>query len=519
MKRKWIYVVIALAVVALAAGGVWMMRGRQQAAQAGNFQTVAAGKGDLTATVGATGVVRANQSALLSWQTSGTVGDVNVKTGDPVAANDVLSSLEITSLPQTVILASADLVSAQKALDDLLNSQSQQAQAQQAVEKAQQALDDAKKPDLAQAQAVEAIATAQKAVDEAERLLRWMNSPANQSYIDEAQAQVTLTKDRLDRAKEKYEPYANRPESNVTRARLLSDMSAAQQAYDAAVRTLNSMQGTASVNDIAIQEANLATAQAQLASAQREYERIKEGTSPADIALLEAQLADGQREYERVKDGPDPEDVAVAEARVAAAQATVNLARILAPFNGIITEVISKPGDQVVPGTAAFRLDDLSHLLVDVQVSEVDINRIKPGQPVTLAFDAIPNKEYNGTISEVAPVGTNNQGIVDFNVTVELTDPDAAVKPGMTAAVNMVVDQLQDVLIVPNRAVRTQEGQRVVYILKDGVPTSVEITLGASSEQDSQVVDGELKEGDLIVLNPPLVFDQNGPPPFVRQNQ
>jgi HlyD family secretion protein len=279
------------------------------------------------------------------------------------------------------------------------------------------------------------------------------------------------------------------------------------------------MQGTASVNDIAIQEANLATAQAQLASAQREYERIKEGTSPADIALLEAQLADGQREYERVKDGPDPEDVAVAEARVAAAQATVNLARILAPFNGIITEVISKPGDQVVPGTAAFRLDDLSHLLVDVQVSEVDINRIKPGQPVTLAFDAIPNKEYNGTISEVAPVGTNNQGIVDFNVTVELTDPDAAVKPGMTAAVNMVVDQLQDVLIVPNRAVRTQEGQRVVYILKDGVPTPVEISLGASSEQDSQVVDGELKEGDLIVLNPPLVFDQNGPPPFVRQNQ
>jgi HlyD family secretion protein len=298
---------------------------------------------------------------------------------------------------------------------------------------------------------------------------------------------------------------------------LLSEVSAAQQAYDFAVRQLNSMQGTASESDIAIQEANLATAQAQLLTAQREYERIKEGTSPADIALLEAQLADAQREFDRVKDGPDPADIAVAEARVAAAQATVNLAQVLAPFNGTVTEVISKPGDQATPGAPAFRLDDLSRLLLDVQVSEVDINRIQPGQPVTLAFDAIPNKEYNGVISEVAPVGTNNQGIVDFNVTVELTDADDTVKPGMTAAVNMVVDQLQEVLLVPNRAVRTQEGQRVVYILENGIPTPVEITLGASSEQDSQVVDGELKEGDLIVLNPPLVFDQNGPPPFVQQ--
>ncbi len=128
-------------------------------------------------------------------------------------------------------------------------------------------------------------------------------------------------------------------------------------------------------------------------------------------------------------------------------------------------------------------------------------------------------KKYNGLISEVAPVGTNNQGIVDFGVTVELTDADSTVKPGMTAAVSMVVDQLQDVLLVPNRAVRTVDGQRVVYVLKNGILTPVDISLGASSEQDSQVLNSELQEGDLIVLNPPLVFDQNGPPPFVQQGQ
>ena len=85
----------------------------------------------------------------------------------------------------------------------------------------------------------------------------------------------------------------------------------------------------------------------------------------------------------------------------------------------------------------------------------------------------------------------------------------------MTAAVNIVVDQLQDVLLVPNRAVRVLEGKRVVYVLKDGSLQPVEITLGASSDTVSEVLEGELKEGDLIVLNPPLSSINNGPPPFV----
>ena len=517
MKRKWIYIIIAVIVVAVGAFLVFNFRRQRQALASANFQTVPAGRGSLTASTGATGVVRANQTALLTWQTSGTVEQVMAKAGDLVAANQVLAKLEITSLPQAVILAQADLVSAQKALDDLLNSPTQQAQALQAVEKAEQALEDAQKPELAQARALEAIATAEKAVENAGRLVRWSKTQANQSYIDEAQAQVTLTKDRLDRAKEKYAPYENKPDDNVARARLLTIMAAAQQEYDFAVRQLNSMQGTASQNDIAVQEANLATAQAQFLEAQREWERIKAGTSPADIALLEAQLADAKREYEKVKDGPDPADIAMAEARVAAAQATIDLIRIITPFDGTITTVSSKPGDQVTPGTQAFRLDDLSHLLVDVQVSEVDINRIKPGQAVTMVFDAIPNREYNGVVSEVAPVGTTTQGTVDFTVTVELTDADQAVKPGMTAAVNITVDQLDNVLLVPNRAVRTKEGQRVVYVLRDGLPEPVEIRLGASSDENSEVLEGELKEGDTIVLNPPTVFEQNGPPPFVQQ--
>jgi HlyD family secretion protein len=515
--RKWIIAVIGVAVVAAGLYFFGPFRTQAQSAAAGNLQTAPAERGDLTATIGATGEVRANQTTLLTWGTSGTVEKVNAAVGDQIAVGQVLASLEQTSLSQPVIMAQADLVNAQKALDDLKNSQLQQANAQKAVEDAQKALEDAQDPELTQAKALEDIATAQKAVDQAQNAVTYSQSTADQSLIDEAQAQVVLAKDALDKAKERFVPYEKKPEDNLKRARLQSEMAAAQQRYDAAVRKLNALKGTASQVDQAVAQANLETAKAQLLEAQRNWERVKDGPSAAEIAVLKAQLEDAQREWERVKDGPDPDDLAAAEARVAAAQAAVDQARLTAPFEGTITEVVSKPGDQVTPGSRGFRLDDLSRLLVDVQVSEVDINRIQPGQDVRLTFDAILNKEYHGTVSEVALVGSSDQGVVDFTVTVELTDADAAVKPGMTAAVNVVVDQLKDVLLVPNRAVRVQEGQRVVYILKNGQPEAIPVALGASSDTMSQVLESDLKVGDAIVLNPPTVFDQGGPPPFVQR--
>ena len=513
--RKWI---IAIVVIAVAAAGFYFfgpLRPGQEDA-AGAYQTELARRGSLTATVGATGVVRASQTAVLTWQTTGTVERTTVSVGDVVAANDSLAALEQTSLPQSVILAQSDLVTAQRTLEDLLNSRLQSALALQAVEDAEQALEDARNPELAQARALEAIATAQKVVENAERQLRNTLSPAGQSEIDEAKSQVVLAEDRLNQARDRYEPYANRPEDNVTRARLLQELSQVQQQYDAAVRNYNALMGTTNPTDRAVVEANLETARAQLLQAQRDYERIKDGPTEAGTSLLEARLEDAKRDYERVKDGAAPEDIAAAEARVAAAQATINQASMEAPFGGTVTEVSALPGDQVAPGTRAFRIDDLTRLLVDVQVSEVDINRIRLTQDARLVFDAIPNKEYTGKVYEVSLVGSSVQGVVDFTVTVELTNPDQDVRPGMTAAVNIVVNELQDVLLVPNRAVRVSEGERVVYVLKDNAPQPVNVTLGASSDSDSQVLEGELQEGDAIILNPPTIFESNGPPPFVR---
>ena len=298
-KIIWIIVFIVIA-----AGGVMafnIYNQQQEAASAlSGLETVEAASGTLTATIGATGTVRANQSADLTWHTSGAVEAVNIRTGVGVAAGDVLASLEQTSLSQNVILAQADLVSAQKALDDLLNSQLQSAQALLAVEDAEQALEDALDPELVQAQASEAIVQAQDALDEAQLAYDRTLLTASQANIDEAYADMLIAEQELERAQENFDKYAEKPLDSINRAHAQSSLSSAQQKFDNASANYNAMIGTSSELEQALADAELITAQAQLAEAQKEYERIKDGPSDGEIALLGAQLDDARREWERL---------------------------------------------------------------------------------------------------------------------------------------------------------------------------------------------------------------------------
>jgi HlyD family secretion protein len=410
---------IVLLIILIGVSAFLFLR-RTNADTATQFQTAKVERGNLTATIGATGTVRAKQTAVLIWQAAGTVDTVNVKVGDNVPANFVMALLAKTSLPQSVIMAEADLVDAQKALDDLLNSTT------------------------AQAQSVVALREAQEAYDKAANWRVELNG-------------------KIDIKEIHY-----------------------KKIFGRTVPILKEYRGYASEETIA--------------------------KADEDLALAQAKLDDAQREFDRLKNGASTVDTTAAQARVDAARATLNLARVIAPFAGIVTESYPLPGDQIAAGATAFRVDDLSSLLVDVEVSEVDINSVSVGQAATLSFDAILGKEYHGKVVEVAQTGTSVSGVVNFKVTVELTDADMDVKPGMTAAVNIVVNEMKDVVLVPNRAVRLVDGKRVVYLLVDGQPVKTDISLGSSSDTMSVVAGGDVKEGDTVVLNPPVEFGPGGGP-------
>jgi multidrug efflux pump subunit AcrA (membrane-fusion protein) len=147
-------------------------------------------------------------------------------------------------------------------------------------------------------------------------------------------------------------------------------------------------------------------------------------------------------------------------------------------------------------------------------VSEIDINLVQLGQEVVVTFDAILAKEYHGQIVDVAPIGNTDTGIPSFTVTVELADADEEIRLGMTSEVSIITREVANALLVPNRAIRLLDGDRVVYVLRDAgmsgdqqsplnsiVP--VPVTLGATSDFYSEVLNGDLTIGDKVILNPP----------------
>ncbi len=521
IERKTWYIVGGIALAILLLGGIFFLRQRSQQQAQARYETVRIEKGNLVSIIGATGSVRARQHAVLMWKTSGTVESVTTSLGENVVEDQELAVLEQKSLPQNIISSQAELVNAEQALEDARDSGLQYAKALQSVEEAEQALEDARDPFLIQGQAEKEVADARKALDDAERQLYYAENPADLNTINKAQAELILAEDVLEDAQEAFDQVKNKPKDNTQRALAQKELSEAQRAYNQAVWNLQSLQGTSNEIDQAVARANVIMAEARLQEAEEEWERVKDGLSPGTIALREAQYAEAQRELQDLQEGggTDPDAIAVAEARVAAAQSALELARIKAPFDGRITQVNVLEGDVVNQGMAAFRIDDLSRMFADIQVSEVDINKVKVGQAVTLTFDAILAREYHGTIVKVAQAGDTVQGVVNFQVTVALSDADEQVLPGMTTAANIVVSELENVLLVPNRAVRVREGRRVVYVLRGSQPEPVNIELGASSETMSEVISGDIKVGDQILLNPPLDFESGGgPPPFVQEN-
>jgi HlyD family secretion protein len=320
-KIRWIIPLIILGVVAL-----MVINGmRAQSAAKNEYQTIKLERGSLVVIVGATGTVEANQTADLTWQTTGRVKSVNVKVDQQVKTGDVLADLVENTLPQSVILAQADLVDAKKALEDLINSNTETAEAYSTLLDCQQDLKDA--------------------TDDRDY---WNYKGTNIDRVNEARTKFITADEEYKVYKTAYDAVKDLPSDDPKFVKAKKDRDDSKLVRDKALRVLNYLLGKGFGQQVA------------------------EDFAAYDVA--KAKFDDAQREWDRVKNGPNAGDIEAAEARVAAAEATVSMGRLEAPFAGTVTQADPKMGDQVSVGTSGFRLDDLSQLFVDVQVSEVDIN-------------------------------------------------------------------------------------------------------------------------------------------------
>lgn len=424
---------------------------------------------DLPSIVSATGEVVPEHQALLSVSAGGIVQDVLVKKGDTVRDGQLLVQLEATEQQLAAVSAAElELLNAQNALEALYkDTDLSAAQALQSAETSERELEDLNNPELQQAQALQAVADAQKSVDDAERKLTILTKPPSQTAIDQVYANLLLAEKQLNETLEqiedterlfkKYSASSKFPAS--VRKNILSNLRQAlkgleikrtqdQLAYNRSETRYNDLLAPPDPVDVGVAEAQLATAQALLSEAERELERVMNGPEPGEIALLEAQIEKGYRDFETYSAGPDPDEVSVAKARVkyaeaqlAAAKAAIADLELISPLDGVISEVYINPNERVIPGSPVLLIGDLEQLQVSTtDLSEIDVAQIAVGDPAIITFDSLPDLVLQGTVHRIAPKADEGSG-VNFPVTIDLSEIPAELRWGMTAFVDIEVEE------------------------------------------------------------------------------
>lgn len=330
----------------------------------------------LNETIESTGVVSANRTAYLTFGTSGIVSNVDVLVGDTVQQGDVLASLDTLELELQVVLREAALATAQATYDQLVAEVSPR--------------------DLALAESNIASAEAQ--------LINAQTAQTNAAeQITIACANRVALDNSLEAARTAYDDYLADgfardvnfvPDANAEPVIALENV---QASYDSADAQCNSARNSEANHNAAVAsaEANLAFAQASLAA-------LIDGASAEQIAITRGQL-----------------DQAMTQ--LALANAALDRARLVAPFEGVITAVNIEQGQSANLATTAITLMDISAYHLAVDVDELDVMHLEVGQSATVTLETLDGQTIPGTVSRIAPAANGDtQGVTTYSVRVDL---------------------------------------------------------------------------------------------------
>jgi len=250
---------------------------------------------------------------------------------------------------------------------------------------------------------------------------------------------------------------------------------------------------------------------------ERTYRRNRELIRDGFVA--QADVDSAQTAYETALAQKKSAEAQVTQARggLSAAETNLRYTTVYSPVDGI---VISRNVDAGQTVAASFQTptlftiaQDLTKMQIDTNVDEADIGKVRAAQKVTFTVDAYPEKTFPGKVVQVRNSPVVTQNVVTYNVVVQVDNRDLLLKPGMTANVSIHVQDLTDVLKIPNAALRYRPseekkpegrkgagGQRVYLLGKDGKISEAPIKTGVSDGKTTQLVEGDLKAGDPLVI-------------------
>ncbi len=482
MKRHWIIIIGAALLVGAIGWLVWMQINNAAATrpQYSASDVATAEVGALIATVSATGTLEPQTETTLAFLANGSVAEILAQRGDVVQTGQPLARLDATALKLQLKQTEANLQAAQAGWEKLKQgaSASARAAAQANVDSAQAAYDALQNPSAS------AVAAAQANLASARAQYNKLLKP-DATELAIAKADLDKAQAALANAQAAYDRVGGASNPNSAQLPQSLQLQTATLDYQKALNAFN-----AKFNPT---DAQLKAAQAQIQQAEDALQRLQPTTE--NLARAQAQIKQAQDALERL--APNAQDLAQAEANVAAAQAArdlaqqrVNEATLVAPIAGTVATFDLTQGEFIQAGRSVATIADLGHLRIALSIDETDIPRVQVGQPVILDLDAFPDQTVNGVVREIAPVATTLQGVVNYQVWVDVTPNALALKPGMTANASVQVARKENVLLAPTRAIRAQGSKRLVTILENGEPKDVVVTLGLSNDQFTEILDG-----------------------------
>ncbi len=514
MKQKKLWIIIGVVAV-LAAVGYFVvpnfLSSRSTTPQV-NAQDAAAP--DTTTIRPATDAAQVNAAGNIALQkerpvvleVDGIVTNVAVNVGDVVSSGDVLLALDTTDLARTVQTAKLNLQSAQASLDKLTEAASAEeiAAAQASLTSAQENLQE-----VQAGPSDEELAAAAANLQSVQAKYQDLRDGPSDAELTQLSANMEKAQITLQQAQWSYDKiaYSDSVGSSSQAAQLQQatiDYESAKAAYE---------QSTAAVS-----QADLQSAWSAVQSGQQQLDDLKAKPTAAELASAEAQVASAAANLDNLLNGTSTAElqsaqISVEKAKLDLQQAEENLAKanLSAPIDGTVLAANVVEGQRVSSGLTAFTLADTDALELTVNVAEVDISKITPGQQAEITVDALPDRTFSGEVSRVAPSSTSSSGVVNYPVTIAITDDDlTGIRSGMTSVATIFSgDSSQAAWLVPTSAVRDRNGNTMVLVLRNGQPTPVQVEKQGTQGEWTIVVSPDLKAGDEAIGAVTLPSQQN----------
>ncbi len=500
MKKLLIVAILAAAIV----GGVLWYVGHAKTSP----QTVTAIRGTVVSKVSITGKTKAVKSVDLGFQVGGKVATVTGDVGTEVSAGDTLVTLDSAELQANLLQAAANRDSEEAKLTDLQNGTTPQ---DVAIAQAQLASAQGQQRDAQQALA-DALTSAYTGADDSVHTDTdgFFTNPRTDPHLifDLTDSQLAIN---IRQARQNLEPMFSAwsalsaaTSSEALVATVNRDLLQIQAYTSLLAQAVNSLSPTSVVSQTTISGYKATVSQTRstisglISSVQAAAKQANDADDAVDVATK--QLAAKQA-------GNTPDAIRAQTARVsqfAAQMATIQAqlahTSLVSPISGQITRQDAKVGQIVSAAQTLVSVMTEGNFEIDGYVPEINVGKIAKGDAASVTFDAFPGETFDGTLLSIDPAETVIDGITNFKVVIILAKKDSRLRNGLTANVDVVGQQKNDVVILPSYAiVQRADGTYVEKYVGTTIET-VPVSLGLIGQDKSVEVVSGVTPGDVVVI-------------------